>query len=155
MLKLHFQPLYRPIYLDIPLTARPGNSPGKSKLEPPPSYTTLQRSPCLHKDKCSLNKNSVCGNGGNSSNGGDAFKQQVRTQTIYIYVLCRGVPNRKNDRFGHFFFLFKIYIWFYSVMVLFGLIKSWSINIQSTVIFISHFFVGLIALTTRYPVYIS
>ncbi len=52
--------------LDIPLTVRPGTSPGKSKQEPPPSYTTLQRSPCTHRDKGTLNKN-MC----------DAYKQQV------------------------------------------------------------------------------
>lgn len=48
------------------MTTRPGTSPGKAKGEPPPSYTTLQRSPCNHKDK--HNKN-VC----------DAYKQQVGT----------------------------------------------------------------------------
>lgn len=55
---------------------RPGSSPGKSKQEPPPSYTTLQRSPCTHRDKGTLNKN-MC----------DAYKQQVSEPIISLTAI--------------------------------------------------------------------
>ncbi|XP_037033533.1 neuroligin-1-like isoform X3 [Bradysia coprophila] len=69
-----------PIDGDIPLTVRPGTSPGKSKQEPPPSYTTLQRSPCTHRDKGTLNKN-MC----------DAYKQQniQSSQHHHTVTLCQ------------------------------------------------------------------
>ncbi|KAJ6647089.1 hypothetical protein Bhyg_02309 [Pseudolycoriella hygida] len=71
-----------PVDGDIPLTIRPGSSPGKSKQEPPPSYTTLQRSPCTHRDKGTLNK-SMC----------DAYKQQQQniqsSQHHHTVTLCQ------------------------------------------------------------------
>lgn len=66
--------------LEIPLTSRPTTSPGTKKRhtqqqEPPPSYTTLQRSPCAHKDKGTMNHSSC-----------DAYKQQVSKKYIFQFT---------------------------------------------------------------------
>lgn len=81
---------------DIPLTARPIASPGAKKRhpqqqpEPPPSYTTLQRSPCTHKDKSTLNQ-TMC----------DAYKQQVRipcSKTQYFrFVELHSIARLRHD----------------------------------------------------------
>lgn len=53
-LKLNYSKLYYSynFFFSVELTTRPETtSPGNKKQhEPPPSYTTLQRSPCTHRD---------------------------------------------------------------------------------------------------------